>query len=128
MEAIGTIKAGEIKAMESVTSLAPQILGKNRESAVKVPKVPENQPKANAEEANKDTRSKIENIAQALNQYVKSAQRDLKIQVHEATGDIIVKVLSKENGKIIREIPPEKMLNLAAKMEEMTGILFNENV
>ena len=128
MEAIGTIKAGEIKAMESVTSLAPQIMGKKRDSAVKVPKVQENQPKANADEVNKDTRSKIENIAQALNQYVKSTQRDLKIQVHEATGNIIVKVLSKESGKIIREIPPEKMLNLAAKMEEMTGILFNENV
>jgi flagellar protein FlaG len=128
MEAIGTIKAGEIKATESVTSLAPQILGKNRESAVKIPKGQANQPKANAEEVREDTRSKIENIAQALNQYVKSTQRDLKIQVHEATGNIIVKVLSKEDGKIIREIPPEKMLNLAAKMEEMTGILFNENV
>ena len=121
-------RTGEIKAMESVTSLAPQIMGKKRDSAVKVPKVQENQPKANADEVNKDTRSKIENIAQALNQYVKSTQRDLKIQVHEATGNIIVKVLSKESGKIIREIPPEKMLNLAAKMEEMTGILFNENV
>lgn len=128
MEAIGAVKTNEIRATESVTSLAPQILGKDSKSDVKIPEGRKNRPEANADKVREDTRSKIENIANALNQYVKSTQRDLKIQVHEATGNIIVKVLSKEDGKIIREIPPEKMLNLAAKMEEMTGILFNENV
>ncbi|HDR14137.1 MAG TPA: flagellar biosynthesis protein FlaG, partial [Desulfobacteraceae bacterium] len=39
-----------------------------------------------------------------------------------------VRVLSRESGEVIREIPPEEMLNLAAKMEEMTGALFNKNV
>ena len=128
MEAIGAVKTNEIRATESVTSLAPQILGKDSKSDVKIPEGRKNRPEANADKVREDTRSKIENIANDLNQYVKSTQRDLKIQVHEATGNIIVKVLSKEDGKIIREIPPEKMLNLAAKMEEMTGILFNENV
>ena len=128
MEAVGTIKAGEIKAAESVTSLATQVLDKNRDSAVKVSRDQANKSKANAKEVREETRSKIENIAQAMDQYVKSMQTDLKIQVHEATGNIIVKVLSKEDGRIIREIPPEKLLNLAAKMEEMAGVLFNENV
>ena len=70
---------------------------------------------------------KIEHVAQAMENYVKSIQRDLKIQVHSSTGNIMVKVISKESGQIIREIPPEELLNLAAKMEQMTGALFNEN-
>ena len=71
--------------------------------------------------------AKIERIAEFMDNYVRSIQRDLKISVHEGTGDIIVKVISAEDGRVIREIPPKELLDLAAKMEEMTGGLFNEN-
>jgi flagellar protein FlaG len=71
--------------------------------------------------------AKIESIAQAMDNYVRSIQRDLKIRVHNDTGNIIVEVISGEDGKVIRQIPSENLLNLAAKMEEMTGVLFNEN-
>lgn len=71
---------------------------------------------------------KIGRIAETMDSYVQSIQRDLKIQVHEKTGNIMVKVTSKESGKVIREIPPKELLDLAARIEEMTGILFDENV
>lgn len=71
---------------------------------------------------------KIGRIAETMDSYVQSIQRDLKIQVDEKTGRVIVKVISKESGKVIREIPPEEMLDLAARIEEMTGILFDEKV
>jgi len=77
------------------------------------------------EKIQQESRNKIEQIAEAMNRYVKSAQRDLKIGVHQGTGDVIIKVISKENGKIIREIPPEEILNLAANMDKMIGTLFN---
>ena len=128
MEAISPVKSGEIKPPESVSSLAPEIMDPGREKVAKIHKELEKKSQQDPHEVREDTRSKIENIAQALDQYVKSTQRDLKIQVHEATGNIMVKVISKEDGKVLREIPAEKMLNLAAKMEEMTGVLFNENV
>ncbi len=71
---------------------------------------------------------KISRIAETMDSYVQSIQRDLKIQVDEKTGRIIVKVTSKESGKVIREIPPEELLDLAARIEEMTGILFDKKV
>jgi flagellar protein FlaG len=71
---------------------------------------------------------KLKHVAQAIDKYLQSVQRDLKIQVHKETGDIIVKVISRQDGRVIREIPPEALLNLANKMEELTGILFDENV
>ena len=74
------------------------------------------------------SQEKIERIAHALDDYIKSVQRDLQIQVHKGTGNIMVKVISNRDGKVIREIPPEKMLNLAAKMDEMAGVLFDSNV
>ncbi len=52
----------------------------------------------------------------------------LQFSVHESTGRTIVKVVDKETGALIREIPAKELLNLAAKIEEMMGILFDKRV
>ena len=36
----------------------------------------------------------------------------------------MVKVISKQDGKIIREVPSEELLNVVAKIDKMIGILF----
>ena len=70
---------------------------------------------------------KIDHITRALLNYVRSVQTDLSIEVHRGTGRIMVQVISKTDGKVIREIPPEELLDLAAKMEEVVGVIFNKN-
>ena len=75
---------------------------------------------------NMDTsREKIERVAETMDSYVKSIRRNLNISVHDDTGNIIVKVTG-EDGKIIREIPPEELIDLATKMKEMIGALVNK--
>lgn len=78
------------------------------------------------------------NLSIAEEQIVKAIERAVKalegpstmfeMKVHEATNAIVVKVLNKETGEIIREIPPEKTLDLVAKMMEFAGILIDERV
>lgn len=51
-----------------------------------------------------------------------------EMKVHEQTKSIIVKVINKETGETIREIPPEKTLDLVVKMMEFAGILVDEKV
>ena len=70
---------------------------------------------------------KIDHIARALLNYVRSVQTDLSIEVHRGTGKIMVQVISKSDGKVIREIPAEELLDLAAKMEEVVGVIFNKS-
>lgn len=52
----------------------------------------------------------------------------LKFSKHTDTGRTMIKVLNKETGEIIREIPSENVLDLAAKIEEMIGIMFDKEV
>lgn len=52
----------------------------------------------------------------------------LDFSVHGDTGRIQVSVTDKQTGEVIREIPPEGVLNLMAKLEEMMGILFDQKV
>jgi flagellar protein FlaG len=46
----------------------------------------------------------------------------LKFSIHEATKEIIVKVIDNETKEIVKEIPPEKILDMIASMLEKTGI------
>ncbi len=45
---------------------------------------------------------------------------------HEATKRVSIKVFDDETGEVIREIPPEKSLDMLQKMWEMAGILVDE--
>ena len=64
-------------------------------------------------------------ISKALDDYARSNQRTLDIRVHRSTGRIMVKVVSKKDGKLIREIPSEDILNLACKLRKIRGAMFD---
>jgi flagellar protein FlaG len=51
---------------------------------------------------------------------------ELKIEFDEEADMKVVKIVNKENGEIIKEIPPESMVELSKKINEMLGILFDE--
>jgi flagellar protein FlaG len=51
---------------------------------------------------------------------------DLSFSVHDSSGQIMVTVVNEVTGEKIREIPPREMLNLAAKFDEMIGMIFDQ--
>ena len=50
---------------------------------------------------------------------------DLQFSVHEPTGNVMVTVRDDDTGEVIREIPSHEMLNIAAKIDEMVGLIFD---
>lgn len=52
----------------------------------------------------------------------------LDISIHEKTHKLMVKVMNKDTGELIREVPPEKTLDLVAKMMELAGIMIDERI
>ena len=123
MEAIEIIKPQQVKAPEKAS--APAV---RKEKAPKEEAAKSEESKEKSAQLHRIQEAKTEQVAESIKKYVDSLQTDLKIQVHRETGKIMIKVISKEDGKVVREVPPEKLLNLAAKMEEMTGLLFDEKV
>ncbi|MFX3687983.1 MAG: flagellar protein FlaG [Paenibacillus sp.] len=69
----------------------------------------------------------IQNIERAV-KALEGPQTTLDISIHEKTHDIMVKVLNKETGEIIREVPPEKTLDLVANLMEIAGIIVDEKI
>jgi len=68
-------------------------------------------------------------VMKALNNDMEALHRvGLQFSVHEETGQTVVRVVDKDTGKLIRQIPPQELLDLAAKLEDMMGILFDKQV
>ncbi len=53
---------------------------------------------------------------------------ELRFKIHEPTKEIIARVVNRETGEVIREIPPEKFLDMVAKLRELAGVFVDELV
>ena len=60
------------------------------------------------------------------NNAISIANKKFEYSIHEKTNEIMVKVIDTETNEVIREIPPEKILDMVAKMWEMAGLLVDE--
>lgn len=72
-----------------------------------------------------------EQLIRTVERAVKSLQgpqTTLDISIHDKTHEIMVKVMNKETGEIIREVPPEKTLDLVAKMMELAGLFVDQRI
>lgn len=60
------------------------------------------------------------------NKALEGIATSFEFSIHEKTKQIMVKVIEKESGKLVREIPPEKILDMVASMCEKAGLLIDE--
>lgn len=79
--------------------------------------------KGDKKEIDEDTLLKMINQA---NKAFEAKYTRLEFSIHKETHEIVVKVYDKETNELIREIPPEKILDIIAKIWELTGIFVDE--
>jgi flagellar protein FlaG len=67
-------------------------------------------------------------LAEEIQKYLSEVNVSLSFDVDDKTHDIVVKVINRETGKLIRQIPPEELLKLRQKLEELVGVLLNRKI
>jgi flagellar protein FlaG len=66
-------------------------------------------------------------IKQALQELTKKrANFQSEFGIHEKTNRITVKIVDKDTKEVIKELPPEKMLDMIAKVWEYAGLFVDE--
>ncbi len=68
----------------------------------------------------------VERAVETLNKTSHIFNTNLRFSIHEATHQILVKVIREDTGEVLREIPPEKALDALARMEQALGLLVDE--
>ena len=68
-----------------------------------------------------------EQLKQAVEKINKSMNHsELLYGIHEDTNRVTIKVVDKDTKEVIRELPPEKTLDMIAKVWELAGLLVDE--
>ncbi len=77
------------------------------------------------EQQNND-QEKLDNALDKINKTVRIFNHSIHFTKHEETGRLWVKVIDNDTKKVVREIPPEEVLNIEARLKEMVGLLIDE--
>lgn len=64
-------------------------------------------------------------VINKINENVSKLNKDVKFAYNETLKSLIVKVIDTKTGKVIREIPPQEVINLQKKLSEVVGIIFD---
>ena len=70
----------------------------------------------------------LEKVVQELNRNINVLNTKLSFSVDDKTGKTVIKISEKETNKVIREIPPEALLRVAAKLNEIIGMIFDKKI
>lgn len=116
--------------MNSGTSGQVYLSKQEKSSTEYFPKEVEHKPKFEAEhksksEADMDEKQLID-VIEKTNKAIEGATCSFEYSIHEATKQIMVKVVDNQTKEVIREFPPEKILDMVAKMWEVAGIMVDE--
>ena len=71
------------------------------------------------------TNEQIKKAVEQLNRKL-TANSEAVFGIHEATNRVTIKIVDKETKEVIKEVPPEKTLDMIAKVWEIAGILVDE--
>lgn len=61
-----------------------------------------------------------------VNEALGALNRNLKVSVHKATGQLIVRVTDPKSGKLIRQLPPEQLLDAEVNIRKVIGLFVND--
>jgi flagellar protein FlaG len=80
----------------------------------------DNQPTAPIE------RATLEQAVAKVSEELKTHDTNLKFEIDDSTDRVIVKVIEKDSGEVIRQFPPKEVLNLAKYFNSSKGLLLKE--
>jgi len=78
-------------------------------------------------EQSKDPQANIEQIRKAVEKLNKNlSNSEAVFGIHEDTNRVTIKIVDKNTKEVLKELPPEKTLDMIAKVWELAGILIDE--
>ena len=72
------------------------------------------------------TKAEIEATLQQLNREVEAFNIGFRFKLHEESNRYIFQVVNLQNNEVLKEIPPQKMLDLAAQIDRLIGLLLDD--
>ena len=72
------------------------------------------------------TPDQLKKMLEEMNRKINNSNEVAMFGIHEDTNRVMIKIMDKDTKEVIKEFPPEKTLDMIAKLWEMAGILVDE--
>ena len=74
------------------------------------------------------SKEKLEEAVKSINEFLNIQQKASKFVFHEGLGEYYVQLVDAETQEVIKEIPPEKLLNAFYEMKKLAGMIIDEKI
>lgn len=105
----------------AVQQSMPEVTGYEKATVTNVGLRPEAEDTAAQQAA---TNAKMKKLVEEINK--KAPNSTAIFGVHEATNRVTIKIIDKDTKEVLKEYPPEKTLDIIAKVWEMAGLMVDE--
>lgn len=116
IESIGSLKKTEYEFNRQRRDIRSEIHGAFKSDPFQI--------ELSSEVSRGDLIKAVENV----NEKIKVDNKKLECSYHERTKSFVVKVVDTATNEIIREVPPEKMLDMIADVWDRLGLFLDEKV
>jgi len=69
---------------------------------------------------------KVEALAKELNQTLRQIDGNFSVSVDKATGMMVVRITDSNTGEVVKQVPPQQILDASVSMEKIIGLLIND--
>lgn len=106
--------AQEVPTVDKTTNVIENSKGKNNAA------YGEKQEQTTQEQQKEQIRKAVEQLNKNM------SHSEAVFGIHEETNRVTIKLIDKQSKEVIKELPPEKTLDMIARVWEMAGILVDE--
>jgi len=73
-----------------------------------------------------DQDQKLLEAVDQTNKTMETYNTELRFSIHKESGEVMVKVIDTRDNSVIREIPPERVLDFAAHIKKTLGLILDK--
>ncbi|WP_298438363.1 flagellar protein FlaG [Geobacter sp.] len=120
VEVIGGSGGSQIVVSQSAEGKVSQSDKKNEVAKVELSKEPVKHPTPAEEE------KALKEAAEKINEFIESMTTDLQFSFDKDAGRMVVRVMSRKDGEVVRQIPSKEALEIAKALDTLKGLIIRK--
>ncbi|OCS87429.1 flagellar protein FlaG [Caryophanon tenue] len=91
-------------------------------------KVEEVQKESLSMQPKEETKVTLEEAVEAINDFLKAENKTSKFVLHDGLDKYYIRLVDSQTDEVIKEIPPESLLNAFYEMKKLAGMIVDEKI
>jgi len=71
------------------------------------------------------TDAELRQFAEALEDVTQRLNSEIRMDVDDDTGRVVAQIIDRETREVIRQVPLQELLDIAARLNDLVGLLFD---